>query len=170
MRLRVARILHDHGPIVRLVSCFLLSVLLISPVAAAPFEAARTITGAPFNAAGEVTIVHFWATWCVPCRLEMPILDGYYRRHHAQGLAMLAVSVDQGVSAHKLQELTAHFAFPVARVDDVRMPRRDIPAALPVTRVYDRSGRLVFQTRGDGRTILDAATLERVVTPLLASH
>jgi hypothetical protein len=52
----------------------------------------------------------------------------------------------------------------------VKMPRKDIPAALPVTRVYDRSGRLVFQSRGDGRTILDAATLERVVTPLLASR
>lgn len=154
----------------RLVTCFLLSALLISPAAAAPFQSARTISGAPFNSAGEVTIVHFWATWCAPCRLEMPILDGYYRRHHPQGLAMLAISIDQGVSAHKLQDVTARFAFPVARVDDVKMPRRDIPAALPVTRVYDRTGKLVFQTRGDGRTILDAATLDRVVTPLLAQR
>jgi cytochrome c biogenesis protein CcmG, thiol:disulfide interchange protein DsbE len=155
---------------VRVLPLLILSAFLASPATAAPFEAARTITGAPFNATGEVTIVHFWATWCAPCRLEMPILDAYYRRHQAQGLAMLAISVDQGVSARKLQEVTGRFAFPVARVDDVKMPRKDIPAALPVTRVYDRSGRLVFQTRGDGRTILDAATLERVVTPLLASR
>jgi hypothetical protein len=47
------------------------------------------------------------------------------------------------------------------------MPRRDIPTALPVTRVYDRTGRLVFATKGDGRSTLDMATLERVVTPLL---
>ena len=154
----------------RVLPLLILSALLASPVTAAPFEAARTITGAPFNAAGEVTMVHFWATWCAPCRLEMPILDAYYRRHHAQGLAMLAVSIDQGVSARKLQDVTARFAFPVARVDDVKMPRKDIPAALPVTRVYDRSGLLVFQSRGDGRTILDSATLERVVTPLLASR
>jgi cytochrome c biogenesis protein CcmG, thiol:disulfide interchange protein DsbE len=155
---------------VRVLPLLILSALLASPATAAPFEAARTITGAPFNATGEVTIVHFWATWCAPCRLEMPILDAYYRRHQAQGLAMLAISIDQGVSARKLQDVTARFAFPVARVDNVKMPRKDIPAALPVTRVYDRSGRLVFQTRGDGRTILDAATLERVVTPLLASR
>jgi hypothetical protein len=44
-----------------------------------------------------------------------------------------------------------------------------VPTALPVTRVYDRSGRLVFATKGDGRTILDPATLDRVVTPLLAA-
>ncbi len=50
----------------------------------------------------------------------------------------------------------------------MKMPRRDIPAALPVTRVYDRAGRLVFATKGDGRTTVDMATLERVVTPLLS--
>jgi hypothetical protein len=100
----------------------------------------------------------------------MPILDAYYRRHRAQSLAMIAISIDQGVTTRKLQDVTRNFAFPVARVDDVKVPRSDIPKALPVTRVYDRSGRLIFQTKGDGRTILDAATLDRVVTPLLAAH
>jgi len=80
---------------------------------------------------------------------------------------MLAISIDQGVSNGKLQQVASKFAFPVARVDEVKMPRRDIPTALPVTRVYDRSGRLVFATKGDGRTTVDMATLERVVTPLL---
>jgi thiol-disulfide isomerase/thioredoxin len=135
--------------------------------AAAPFESAKTIKSLPFNSNREVTIVNFWATWCAPCRIEMPVLDAYYRKHQAQGLAMLAISMDQGVSTGKLQQVIGKFAFPVARVDDVKMPRRDIPTALPVTRVYDRTGRLVFATKGDGRSTLDMATLERVVTPLL---
>jgi hypothetical protein len=100
----------------------------------------------------------------------MPILDAFYRKHHSQGLAMLAISIDQGASTRKLQDATSHFAFPVARADDVKVPRRDIPTALPVTRVYDRGGKLVFQTKGDGRTILDAATLEHAVSPLLAGR
>ena len=137
---------------------------------AAPFESARTIAGTPFSSTGEVTIVHYWATWCAPCRLEMPILDAFYRKHHAQGLAMLAISIDQDASTRKLQEATSRFAFPVARVDDVKLPRRDIPTAIPVTKVYDRGGKLVFQTKGDGRTILDSATLERAVSPLLAGR
>jgi cytochrome c biogenesis protein CcmG, thiol:disulfide interchange protein DsbE len=137
------------------------------PAVAAPFEAARTITGAPFTSAGGVTIVNYWATWCAPCRFEMPVLDAYYRKYHAQGLAMLAVSIDQGVSARKLQQVTNKFAFSVARVEEVKVPRREVPTALPVTRVYDRSGRLVFATKGDGRSTIDMATLERVVTPLL---
>ena len=147
-------------------------ILAVSSTAttAAPIQSARTITGAAFNPDDHVTIVHFWATWCAPCRAEMPILDAYYRRHRTQGLSMLAVSIDQGASTGKLQSVTSNFVFPIARVDDVKMPRRDIPAAIPVTRVYDRHGNLVFQTKGDGRTIIDAATLERVVTPLLAAH
>src|SRR5690348_3905056 len=89
-----------------------LSLLLTSVVSdAAPFDAARTISGAPFNSNGEVTVVHYWATWCAPCRLEMPVLDAYYRKHHAQGLAMLAISIDQGVSTGKLQQVTGKFAF-----------------------------------------------------------
>src|SRR6478672_6884413 len=91
---------------------------------AAPFEAAKTLTGAPFNNTGRVTLVNYWATWCVPCRVEMPVLDAYFRKHHAHGLAMLAISIDQGASAARLQQVTGQFAFPVARVDDVKMPRR----------------------------------------------
>src|SRR6476646_11407641 len=81
---------------------------------AAPFEAAKTVTGVPFSSAGEVTVVHYWATWCAPCRIEMPVLDAYYRKHHAQGVAMLSISIDQGASTAKLQQVTSKFAFPVA--------------------------------------------------------
>jgi thiol-disulfide isomerase/thioredoxin len=155
---------------VRAFRCLIAIATFVSSVPAAPaaFTEARTITGASFNADDGVTIVHYWATWCAPCRLEMPVLDAYYRKHHSQGLHMLAISIDQGASDRKLQQVTSKFAFPVARVDDVKIPRRDIPTALPVTRVYDRSGRLVFASKGDGRSTVDMATLERVVTPLLS--
>ena len=151
-------------------SIVLLLWLAPSKAYSAPVASARTITGAPFEFSGHVTIIHYWATWCVPCRVEMPVLDAFYRRHRSHGLALLAISLDQGVSTGRLLELTSKFVFPVARVDDVKMPRREIPVALPVTRVYDRDGRLAFQTKGDGRTILDDATLERVVSPLLGSR
>jgi thiol-disulfide isomerase/thioredoxin len=149
---------------------FTAAIFLLSSVAAAaaPFQSAKTLDGTAFNPKGEVTIVHYWATWCAPCRVEMPVLDALYRKHHAQGLAMLAISIDDAASTAKLKQMTSRFAFPVAKIDDVKMPRRDIPAAIPETRVYDRSGRLVFQSKADGKTTLDAATLERVVDPLLA--
>ena len=137
-------------------------------IAAAPFQSARVLDGGEFSSKGDVTIVHYWATWCAPCRVEMPVLDAIYRKHHAQGLAMLAISIDDSASTVKLKQMTGLFVFPVAKIDDVKMPRREIPAAIPETRVYDRSGRLVFQSKADGKTTLDAATLERILDPLLA--
>ena len=148
----------------------LLALFVSTSSDAAPFAAARTLDGGAYHSEGQVTVVNYWATWCAPCRVEMPILDAFYRRHHAQGLGMLAISIDAGASDKRLKSLTSRFAFSVARVDAVRMPRRDIPVAIPVTRVYDKAGRLRFQTRGDGRTIIDTATLERVVSPLLAER
>jgi cytochrome c biogenesis protein CcmG/thiol:disulfide interchange protein DsbE len=141
-----------------------------SAAAAPALPSARTLAGQPFVAGERLTIVHYWATWCAPCLVEMPVLDAFYRRHHTQGVAMLAISIDQGASAGRLRQMTARYAFFVARIGDVRMARRDIPAALPVTRIYDRAGHLLFQTRGDGRSTLDSTTLERVTSPLLAGR
>jgi thiol-disulfide isomerase/thioredoxin len=145
-------------------------VACAAPGLAAPFQSARTIDGIAFNPAGEVAIVHYWATWCAPCRIEMPVIEAYYRKHRAQGLAVIAISIEQAVSTRKLKDVAGKFGLPIARIDDVRMPRRDIPSAIPVNRIYDRAGRLVFETKGDGRATIDMATLERVVTPLLASR
>ncbi|MEQ7874301.1 TlpA disulfide reductase family protein [Sphingomonas sp. ASV193] len=149
------------------VSMFLACLVAIPTMLGARAPEGTTLEKQPFRSAGFVTVVNFWATWCAPCRAEMPVLDAYYRRHHAGGLQMIAVSVDQGASAARLARATAGFAFPVAKVSDMKLARRDIPNALPVTRVYDKTGKLVFETKGDGRTPIDAATLERVVSPLL---
>lgn len=147
-----------------------LFALASSSAMGGPFQSARNLDGQPIRSQGHVTIVHYWATWCAPCRVEMPILDAYYRKHRGQGLEMVAISIDQAASANKLKDLTSKYAFSVARIDDVKMPRRDIPVGIPVNRIYDKSGRLRFQEGGDGRSTIDAATLERVVSPLLSER
>ena len=79
--------------------------VLAGASAAAPFQSARTLGGAAFDPAGHVTIVNFWATWCAPCRAEMPIFDAYYRRHEREGLTMLAISLDTGVTSARLKRM-----------------------------------------------------------------
>ena len=132
---------------------------------------ASSLDGKPFSLSderGKVVIINFWATWCAPCRAEMPALDKYYRAHRDEGLALLAISVDAGASTKKLAAVTRGFAFPVARLDDTRLARSAIPSALPETRIYGRDGGLRFDSQGRKGVPLDEATLQRVVAPLLA--
>ena len=44
---------------------------------------------------GKVVVINFWATWCPPCRQEMPALSAFYRQYHGQGLEMIGLSADR---------------------------------------------------------------------------
>lgn len=134
---------------------------------------ATTLDGARFSLAearGHVVIVNYWATWCAPCRAEMPALDAYYRAHHGGGLDMLAISLDADGSKKKLLKATSGFSFPVARIGDTHIARSDIPTGLPATRIYGRDGMLRYNSFGRKSQPLDAASIERIVAPLLAER
>src|SRR5690348_11413618 len=64
----------------------------------APALVVPQLDGKTFDLAserGKVVIVNFWATWCSPCRAEMPLLDSFYQRYRTRGLVLIGVSVDR---------------------------------------------------------------------------
>ena len=64
----------------------------------APALVVQELDGKTFDlsaARDKVVVVSFWATWCPPCRKEMPVLDALYRRYHGQGLEMIGLSADR---------------------------------------------------------------------------
>src|SRR6267154_1525168 len=82
----------------------------------APALHAKLLDGTTFNLsenAGKVVVVNMWATWCVPCREEMPALDAYYRQHRDQGLVLIALSMDDPKDDAKVREVTKSYSFPV---------------------------------------------------------
>jgi thiol-disulfide isomerase/thioredoxin len=138
----------------------------------APALEAKLLDGKLFSlqdAAGKVVVINFWATWCAPCRAEMPALDAFYRKHRDEGLVVLAVSMDEPDKEAKVREVMKSFSFPAALG-----PQSDFKGymriwRLPLTFVVDRSG-VLRKNDWYGDPGIDEASLERTVTPLLHSR
>jgi thiol-disulfide isomerase/thioredoxin len=113
---------------------------------------------------GQVVLLNFWATWCAPCRTEMPALDVYYQAHRDEGFMLLAVNA--GEPAEQVAEFLAENSFSF----HVILDRKGVLAnqlggirAMPTSFLLDRAGRVVQTFVG----VIQPETLASVVTPLL---
>jgi cytochrome c biogenesis protein CcmG, thiol:disulfide interchange protein DsbE len=115
---------------------------------------------------GRVILVHYWATWCAPCKVEMPVLDSFYRLHRSQGLDMIAISVDKSRYQDDVRAALSPYNFPAAMLDDVTTNGFDKISEIPVTYVIDRRGILRVKLTSAEVTLTEQS-LESIVTPLL---
>jgi peroxiredoxin len=94
---------------------------------------------------GKVVLVNFWATWCPPCRKEMPDLDALYKRFEAKGFVVLGISdeelkkVEPFISERKV-------SFPVLLDPGRKVNDLFVVEGIPKSFVYDREGKLVAQS------------------------
>lgn len=116
---------------------------------------------------GKVVIVNFWATWCPPCREEMPALDAFYRRYHGQGLEMIGLSTDRPHDRSDVTKVMQSYSYPAAVLDDAKVNDFGSPDVLPVTFVVDRSGVIRAKLTPD-QTPVTEKSLSDAVLPLLA--
>lgn len=116
---------------------------------AAPDFTAPDVQGRPVRLADfrgkRVVLLNFWATWCVPCRLEMPTMEQAYREYRGRGLEILAVSLDVGHPpvvavnvAQFMEELK--LTFPALLDPQMEVARRYRVFGIPVTFLIDREG------------------------------
>ena len=109
----------------------------------APAIQAKLLDGTAFSLsdeAGKVVIVNMWATWCAPCREEMPALEAYYRQHRDQGLVLVALSMDDPRDEAKVREATRGYSFPIGFQRDTYLKGYGRIWRLPLTFVVDRKG------------------------------
>lgn len=171
------RLLQAVPSAVRLVLLLVIAGMLARPgFAAAPAEGkpappfeVKTIDGQVIDSAktrGQVVLLHFWATWCPPCREEMPAIEKFYSEHHSEGFEAIAISVDEAADEAKVKEYAKAFTYPVALVNAASIQGYGRIWALPLTFVIDRKG-VLRKSDWTGEQKIDAASLNAYVLPLL---
>ncbi len=89
---------------------------------------------------GEVVMINFWATWCGPCRQEMPLLDELYDRYERVGFQLLGVNIDDDPRRAMEMAQELGISFPVLFDDRKEVSELYRVEAMPVTVILDREG------------------------------
>ncbi len=136
---------------------------------AAPALVVPELSGQVFDLSamrGRVVIVNFWATWCPPCRQEMPALDAFYRQYHGRGVDLIGLSADRSHDQAEVPKVMRTFSYPAAILSDATVNGFGTPAVLPATLVIDGNGVVRARFTPDGTPLTEKA-LADVVVPLL---
>ncbi len=112
---------------------------------------------------GQVILVNLWATWCPPCKAEMPTLNAFYEAHRDDGFVVLAVNSQEGAATVKDFIQTNGFTFPVLLDANGEVMGRYHVRALPTSFIIDRNGLIQHIQSGE----ISAQQLTRIVEPLL---
>lgn len=117
----------------------------------APDFALRASTGKAVRLSehlGDVVLVNFWATWCGPCRQEMPLLDEISRKYQLAGLRLLSINIDEDSEAALEMAQTLKVTYPVLFDTRQEVSRAYRVDALPVTVLIDRAGVVRYVSEG----------------------
>ena len=115
---------------------------------------------------GRVLVVNFWATWCAPCREEIPLFVRLQSRHGARGLQFVGIAIDQPERvAEFAHEFGINYPLLIGELDTMELMRQagNRAGVLPFTLVIDRVGRVVSEEPGG----LKEARLVGLIEPLL---
>lgn len=145
------------------------SVVPVAVDYAAPELVLKNLAGETESLAdyrGQVVLVNNWATWCPPCKAEMPTLVAYHNEHTADGFSIIAV--DAGESSNVVSQFVQSFGmnFPVWLDPNGDALKAFRNGTLPNSYVIDRTGTVRYAWTGE----ISKAMLEKYVTPLIVEN
>ena len=118
------------------------------------------------QAGSSILVINFWATWCGPCKIEMPAMERLYRSFSRKEFEILAVSTDaQGTVVTRPFQQEVGFTFPVLHDADFRIGLQYGARQLPMTFLIDRKG--IIRNRIPGARDWSAPAGKRLVEALL---
>jgi cytochrome c biogenesis protein CcmG, thiol:disulfide interchange protein DsbE len=141
--------------------------------APAPPATLHTLDGqriATSDLLGQVVVLAFWATWCVPCREELPVLSAYAAEHASQGLTVLGFCLDEPDEWRAVREVAKSYAFPVGLLASSNADGYGRIWRMPANFTIDRKGLLADNAWKDKRPSWTNERLQRILAPLLAAR
>ena len=97
---------------------------------------------------GQVVMINFWASWCGPCRQEMPLLESIYKKYNRMGFTMIGVNVEPDSKAADEWLKATPVSFPILYDRDSKVSKLYNVAGMPSTVIIDRNGNLRKLHRG----------------------
>jgi len=91
---------------------------------------------------GQVVMINFWASWCGPCRQEMPLLESIYKKYNKLGFTLLGVNVEPDSQAADDWLKATPVTFPILYDKESKVSKLYEVAGMPSTVIIDRSGKL----------------------------
>lgn len=153
------------------IGCMFLSLGAVAKIpvgAEAPDFALDTLSGSKLrlqDQRGRIVMINFWASWCAPCRLEMPHLIRLHDKYHAAGFTLLGVNIDDDRKVAAAMAERIGVKFPVLLDTGKKVTGTYDMGAMPATLILDRKGRVRFVHLGYEAGL--EATYEKQVKDLL---
>jgi peroxiredoxin len=97
---------------------------------------------------GQVVLINFWASWCGPCRQEMPLLDQMYQKYSPLGFTLLGVNVEQDTKDAQRMLKDTPVTFPILFDAQNEVSKLYDVTAMPSTVLVDRDGRVRYVHKG----------------------
>ena len=109
---------------------------------------------------GQVVLLNFWATWCGPCKQELPLLDAFYRARGQFGLTMYAIATEDSLSPAQLAPVQKVVSFPMIKRFKGDYGKINV---LPTNIIIDRNGIVRYAKAG----MFDIQSINRELIPLM---
>lgn len=141
---------------------------------APPFHAqtlgTRPVTRTLADYKGQVVLLNIWATWCEPCRVEMPSIEQLYRAYAPKGLKVVAVSIDDPGTDAQIRDFAAKYklTFDILHDTSMAIERTYQATGVPETAIIGRDG--MIRKRVIGATDWSSEANRRLVDDLLAER
>lgn len=117
-----------------------------------PAYTAKLLDGKSFDVAaekGNVVLLNVWATWCAPCRGEIPELQALHTKYDARGFKVVGVSLDEGGNAEVKKFVAANkITYPIAIDADLKIANVLRTTVVPTTVLIGRDGRIIWRKVG----------------------